>query len=108
MFFGAFVAKAQESRMQQARQEAVTQMDIQYYPNPVVDQLIIEVKEDQIAERLTIRVLNLIGSEMKPEIDRSEPGKVKLNVNDLPTGYYMVSVRDELNRQSQTFRILKK
>lgn len=105
----AFTAQAQQSRVQQATgKEAVTQMDIKYYPNPVVDQLIIEAGEDQAAERLTVRVLNLIGSEMKLDIDRSEPGKVKLNVNDFPTGYYMVSVRDDKNRQSQTFRILKK
>lgn len=109
IILSSFTVQAQQSRVQQAAgQEAPTQMDIKYYPNPVVDQLIIEAGKDQTAERLTVRVLNLIGSEMKLDIDRSEPGKVKLNVNDFPTGYYMVSVRDDKNRQSQTFRILKK
>jgi hypothetical protein len=109
LFLGGFAVQAQQSRVQQAnRQEAVPQMDIKYYPNPVVDQLIIEAGEGQTAEGLTLRVVNLIGSEMKLDLDRSEPGKVKLNVNDFPTGYYMVSVRDDKNRQSQTFRILKK
>jgi hypothetical protein len=90
------------------RQNSAAQLDIKYYPNPVVDQLTIEVGDEEAASRLNIRILNLIGSEMKLDLDRSEPGKVKLNVADFPTGYYMVSVRDDANRSSHSFRILKK
>lgn len=88
-------------------EQNLLKLEVKAYPNPVIDQLTIEANKEN-AEKITLRIFSLIGSEMKIQIDRTEPGKLKVNVADFPPGYYMVSVRDEQTRRSESFRILKK
>ena len=74
---------------------------LQYYPNPVVDNLTVKMNGDTI-ENITI--YNFAGSVVKSEKTSTKTAKV--DMRNLPSGVYIVNVKTVSNVKS--FKVIKK
>ncbi len=98
-----------QSAMNNANQNTVnSKIEVKAYPNPVVDELNIETPEGMKVEDLSIRIFSLIGTEMKISKEIEDSRKLRIDVKNFPPGYYLVSIRDEVSRKTDSMRILKK
>lgn len=105
-----FIGSTQaQSAMNNNNQNTVnSKIEVKAYPNPVVDELNIETPEGMKVEDLSIRIFSLIGTEMKISKEVENSRKLRIDVKNFPPGYYLISVRDEVSRKTDSMRILKK
>lgn len=81
--------------------------EIQIYPNPAVENLIIEIKNSTL-DNVTIEIHSIIGNEIVVEIEEIGNDKYRIPIKDFATGYYFVVVKDEVARFKKAYRFLKK
>ena len=80
---------------------------IRLYPNPATEY--INVKFDHVkAEHVTIVVHNVIGNEMKVEVEVVDQHEVQVKVKDLAAGYYLLAIRDDETKFRGTYKFLKR
>src|ERR1700712_1900343 len=60
---------------------------VELYPNPAVDFLSVKF-ETPCARRVKVSMHNIIGNVVEVEIEIVDERELKLNVKDLPLGYY--------------------
>ncbi len=80
---------------------------IKLYPNPTTE--FINVKFDHVkAENVSIVVHNVIGNEMKIEVEVVDEHEVQVRVKDLAAGYYLLAIRDDETKFRGTYKFLKR
>ena len=79
---------------------------VKLYPNPATDYLVIRF-ETPIARRVSIQLHTIIGNQLEPEAEIVDEFEIHLRVKDLPTGYYLLAVKDE-GHQRNSFKFLKR
>ncbi len=80
---------------------------IKLFPNPTTDFL--HVRFDHVkAENVTIVVHNVIGNEMKLEVEVIDQHEVQVKVKDLAAGYYLLAIRDDETKFRGTYKFLKR
>ncbi len=80
---------------------------VEVFPNPTSDYLTVDLsKLSLISPKIEIR--NIIGSQMRMDIEKLEDKKHRVDVKDYPPGYYLVLVRDVRSKFQQTIRFSKK
>ena len=77
---------------------SVVQSDVKLYPNPVRNELTIELKEENNVEM--IRLVNVTGQTMLEKSITNIDDKVFLNVASMPTGMYFLVFK---TKTQQTF-----
>ena len=104
--FGAF---AQSSRdFSSFGNELLDQKNtVEIYPNPSVDFLNVKIENSNL-EKTELVVHSIIGSRFKVEIEKTEDAQYKIDVRDLPPGYYLLSIKDPVTEFSKTFKFLKR
>lgn len=80
---------------------------IHLYPNPAIDYLSIRFETPQ-AKTVKFALHNIIGNEIQVESEIQDEYEIHLKVKDLPTGYYLLTVRQEEGNQRSTFKFLKR
>jgi Secretion system C-terminal sorting domain len=80
---------------------------VHLFPNPVVEYLTIKF-EEPVAKKTSLSLHNILGSSMETEREVIDDFEVRLRVKDLPTGYYLLSLKDEHTNQHGTFKFLKR
>ncbi|MFZ6001353.1 MAG: T9SS type A sorting domain-containing protein [Bacteroidota bacterium] len=80
---------------------------VQLFPNPAVEFLSVKFAEP-IAKRTQITLHNIIGSSLDVERETIDDFEVRLRVKDLPSGYYLLALKDEHNQQSGALKFLKR
>lgn len=79
---------------------------IEIYPNPSVDFLNVRIKESELIKTELV-VYNIIGSKFEIEIEETADNEYRLDVRNLPPGYYLLSIKDAPSDFSKTFKFLK-
>ncbi len=80
---------------------------IKLYPNPTTEFL--NVKFDYVkADNITIVVHNVIGNEMKIEVEVIDEHEIQVKVKDLAAGYYLLAIRDDETKFRGTYKFLKR
>ena len=80
---------------------------IKLYPNPATEY--VNVKFDHVkADNVTILVHNVIGNEMKVEVEKVNEHEVQVRVKDLAAGYYLLAIRDDETKFRGTYKFLKR
>lgn len=103
--FGAFAQSGRDFRS--FGNELIDQKNlVEIYPNPSVDFLNVKI-ENSILEKTEFVVYSIIGSKHKVEIEVTEDSKYRIDVRDLPAGYYLLSIKDPFTDFSKTFKFLK-
>lgn len=80
---------------------------VQLFPNPVTEYLTVKF-EEPVAKKTNLSLHNILGSIMETEREVIDDFEVRLRVKDLPTGYYLLSLKDEHTNQHGTFKFLKR
>ena len=80
---------------------------VEIYPNPSVDFLNVKIENSDL-EKTELVVHSIIGSRFKVEIEKTEDAQYRIDVRDLPPGYYLLSIKDPVSEFSKTFKFLKR
>ena len=104
--FSAAIGQQQQDPVALA-EKADLSKSIQLYPNPAVDYL--NVKLDALkASEAKITLHNIIGNELKIEVEQVNEHQVRIRVKELAAGYYLLAIQDEAARYRGTFKFLKR
>ena len=102
--FGAYGQKAE---LTSNGFDAANRPVISVYPNPATD--FISVKSDVADLRSARFVLyTIIGNEVAVEPEIADESEVRIRVKDLPSGYYLLAIRNEQSGFRTTRKFLKK
>lgn len=87
-------------------EEASTKLSV--YPNPVTDQLVIDLQLGRVSDRVSFELINVNG-ELKSRMQQNKvkQGKYTMAVGDLPSGVYTLNVRSEAGFLSEKVVITK-
>jgi len=103
---GASFAQADEGMIVRSENTEISK-SISLYPNPTTDYIHIKLgvlKSNQV--KVTLH--NILGSEITVESEVLEGHEIRVRVKDLPTGYYLLAVRDEETHFRGTYKFLKR
>ncbi len=79
----------------------------QVFPNPTVDY--IHIKNEQVdMHLLKLSLHNIIGNEMPVDVEVVDEHEIKVKVKDMPPGYYLIVLKDELSKFRGTYKFLKR
>ncbi|CAN5222163.1 hypothetical protein BH09BAC3_BH09BAC3_37860 [soil metagenome] len=79
---------------------------VKIFPNPAVEYLSVKL-ETPSARTIKITLHNIIGNELDFESEIIDDFEIRLKVKDLPTGVYLLAVKDTGNSQS-SFKFIKR
>ena len=80
---------------------------VEIYPNPSVDFLNVKIENSDL-EKTELIVHSIIGSKYIVEIETTKQNQFRVDVRDLPAGYYLLSIKDPKTNFSKTFKFLKR
>lgn len=100
--FGSFAQKAEWSVS-----SGEFPKKVYLFPNPASEFLTLTAEGMEV-NNLTIGMFNIIGNEVAVEADFSDGTEIRIRVKDLPSGYYLISIRDEKTGQRTTKKFLKR
>ena len=80
---------------------------VEIYPNPSVNFLIIEIKNSEL-ERVEFEMRSIIGNKITVVPEEIGRDKYRINVKEYATGYYFLVVKDEFTRFKEAHKFLKK
>lgn len=80
---------------------------VQLFPNPAIEYLTVKF-EEPVAKKTKLALHNILGSGVEIEQEVIDDFEVRLRVKDLPTGYYLLSLKEENTHQRGTFKFLKR
>ncbi len=110
LLLGAFLMLCVSVSAQDVNNPAVAKSDkvkVEVFPNPTSDYLTVDLsKLDLKSPKIEIR--NIVGSQMRLDVEKLEDKKHRVDVKEYPPGYYLVLVRDDRSKFQQTVRFSKK
>lgn len=80
---------------------------VSVFPNPATEYLSVTAEGVEVKD-LKIGMFNIIGNEVSVEPDFSDESEIRIRVKDLPSGYYLLTIRDEGTGQRTTKKFLKR
>lgn len=80
---------------------------IEIYPNPSVDFLNVQIENSNLKSTVLV-IHSIIGNKFELEAENVGENVYRLDVRDLPAGYYLLSVKDASTNFSKTFKFLKR
>lgn len=81
--------------------------DIKLFPNPAVEYLIVEIKDEQMTS-VDFELNNIIGNVISLRSEKLEGNRYKFYVKDLSPGYYFLTVKDNDSGYKRAVRFVKK
>ena len=94
-----------ELQMNYSNFEKINKVEI--YPNPTVDFINVEIKNSSLNDP-KIEIFNIIGNAIAVEIEKTSDNKYQVNVKNLPSGYYLVTIKDNGTLIKDMFKFLKR
>jgi len=80
---------------------------IELYPNPATEYITVEIKESELINTFFV-LHNIIGNSIKIQPEKLSENKYRIEVRDLPAGYYLLSVKDPATKFNKTYKFLKR
>ncbi len=80
---------------------------VEIFPNPSVDYLNVHIKNSDLT-KTTIIIHSIIGNKFELEVVKVSTEEYRIDVRDLPKGYYLLSVKDATTDFSKTFKFLRR
>lgn len=109
--FGFFAVLTLSSTFGQKAEWSLSSGDfpkrVSVFPNPATEFLIVSAEGLEVSD-LRIGMFNIIGNEVSVEPEFSDGAEIRIRVKDLPSGYYLLSIRDEKTGQKTTKKFLKR
>ena len=80
---------------------------IEIFPNPSTDYINVVVNNSTLA-KTTLIIHNIIGSRFEVNSEETSDNNYKIDIRDLPAGYYLLSIKDPVTNFSETYKFLKR
>jgi hypothetical protein len=80
---------------------------VEIFPNPSVDFLNIEINNSKM-NKPVLELYSIIGNIVKVELEEVADNKFRIDVTNIPSGYYLVSIRDTDTHFKETYKFLKR
>lgn len=80
---------------------------VKLYPNPAIEFLNVKL-ETPSARTIKLTLHNIIGNSLEMESEIIDDNEVRLKVKDLPSGYYLLAVKDESSGFKGVYKFLKR
>jgi hypothetical protein len=80
---------------------------IEIYPNPSVDFLNVRIENSELKNTALV-IHGIIGNKFEIKAEDLGNNEFRLDVRDLPAGYYLLSIKDASSNFSKTFKFLKR
>ena len=81
-------------------------LDIKVFPNPAPEYVNIQLGSLH-AKDVRLSVLNVIGSELNPEVETINDHEMRVRVKEMAPGYYFLTVKDENSKFKGIYKFLK-
>jgi predicted secreted protein len=81
---------------------------ISVYPNPATDDYVFVKMEDLDARHVKFTLYNIIGNEIRTEIEVLDQHEIRMRIKDLASGYYLIALRDDGTKFKGTYKFLKR
>lgn len=94
-----------ELQMNYSNFEKINKVEI--YPNPTVDFINVEIKNSTLKDP-KIEIFNIIGNAVEVEIEKTSNNNYQVNVKNLPSGYYLVTIKDDGALIKDMYKFLKR
>ena len=113
VFLMAFAVQLYSQHREEARQatpygidRSENSQDIQLYPNPAPDYVYVKLGSLH-ANDVKLSVMNVIGSDLTPEVETVNEHEMRVRVKEMAPGYYFLAVKDEASRFKGIYKFLK-
>ena len=80
---------------------------VKLYPNPATEFLSVRL-EAPSARHVSLTLHNIIGNTLEVESEIVDDSEVRIKVKDLPSGYYLIAVKDEISGFKGVYKFLKR
>jgi hypothetical protein len=80
---------------------------ITLFPNPTTDYVHVKLGTLK-SNQAKVTLHNILGSEVTIESEVIDDHELRVRVKDLPTGYYLLAIRDEGTQFRGTYKFLKR
>jgi hypothetical protein len=80
---------------------------VHIFPNPAVEYVHIQINEFP-SSQIKLAVHNILGNKMETETEIVSEHELRVRVKDLPSGYYLLAVKDDEAKFRGTFKFLKR
>jgi hypothetical protein len=102
----AFAQLTEASNVPQSEKSDISK-SITLYPNPTTEFVFVKLGLlNSSHTKLTLH--NILGNELTIETEVVDEHEVRVRVKDLPTGYYLLAIRDEETSFRGTYKFLKR
>lgn len=81
---------------------------IQAFPNPTTQSITIALPNNKEKEDLSIQLLDLTGKQLKQQTLLANDSQSHLNLENYPSGIYLISIQNSKNQVITTHQIIKK
>ena len=81
--------------------------EIRMYPNPTEDFLHVKIDNSTLTEA-SFTVHNIIGNVVDAKVEVLGNDEFTIKVKDLPSGYYLLAIRDSQGYFKETYKFLKR
>ncbi len=80
---------------------------IQIYPNPSINFLKVTIVESNLVNPQIV-IHSIIGNKLEVFTEKMSANEFKVDVKNLPAGYYLVAIKDASTGFSETYKFLKR
>jgi len=80
---------------------------VSVYPSPATEFLQVRFESPQ-DKNIAVAVHNIIGNALDVELEWVDDFELQLRVKDLPTGYYLLTLKDERSQERHVVKFLKR
>ncbi len=80
---------------------------IQIFPNPSIDFVKVQIESSTLVNPQIV-IHSVIGNQVVASTEKISDSSFKVNVKNLPAGYYLLAVKDESTGFSETYKFLKR
>lgn len=79
---------------------------IEIFPNPAVEYIYIKIHNSEL-ENIEMELFNIIGNSLSFDLEEIEKNSYRIKVEDFPPGYYLLMIKDPIQRFNQAFKFHK-
>ena len=80
---------------------------IHIYPNPSVYFLKVTIEESNLVDPQIV-IHTIIGNKLQVDFQKTTSNEFVVDVKNLPAGYYLIAIKDEITGFSETYKFLKR
>lgn len=95
-----------EERVNNSKDRGLNE-DFEIYPNPATDYLTIVIKDPEL-RKAELQLYDIIGNRITAETEEVAKNKYRIEVRELPMGYYILIINDPLSRFKTAYKFSKK